>query len=527
MKSTDKIFIIALMLSLILAAGTVVAADNMTFNQSDLKSVSNETDSEQSPNDVQTNSFHDLQILINNCTDGVVNLNNDYVYNNNTDFYLSPHDNSSQEIVILLEKSNSGIHINKPVVINGNGHSIDAQNMTRIFNINADNVVLKNITFLNAKCLNPNNNYGESGLFIGGHVPLNAVIYDSEKFFDTASYKLSIASFEGGAVYCSGNNLKITDSSFIRNIADLGGAIYIEGSNSQLYNLSFSNNTANEGGAVFIEGPDASILHSKFNSNNAYAGASIGSTKSINIQNCSFSKCNRRSVILYGTNWQINNMTSSYFNSFVKFPSGLDFQYELTHIREDYYNLKIRFGVRITSIYGLPLCNDDYGYSNNKSFCLNIDGTNYNLHTDGNSQAELNLKLSNGYCKLKAYNPITNYSITKSFNIGPAIYDYSTYNVTKIKKTSSKMIAKSKVFKKNSKSKIYSVILKSKDNKALKKVWIILKINGKLFKSKTNNNGKATIKIKLNKKGTFKSKITFKGNEKYKGTSKTVKIKIK
>ena len=89
------------------------------------------------------------------------------------------------------------------------------------------------------------------------------------------------------------------------------------------------------------------------------------------------------------------------------------------------------------------------------------------------------------------------------------------------------MIAKSKVFKKNSKSKIYSVILKSKDNKALKKVWIILKINGKLFKSKTNNNGKATIKIKLNKKGTFKSKITFKGNEKYKGTSKTVKIKIK
>ena len=61
----------------------------------------------------------------------------------------------------------------------------------------------------------------------------------------------------------------------------------------------------------------------------------------------------------------------------------------------------------------------------------------------------------------------------------------------------------------------------------LKKAWVSLKINGKSFKAKTNKNGKATFKIKLNRKGTFKAKITFKGNKNYNKTSKTVKIKVR
>ena len=86
---------------------------------------------------------------------------------------------------------------------------------------------------------------------------------------------------------------------------------------------------------------------------------------------------------------------------------------------------------------------------------------------------------------------------------------------------------KSKVFAKKSKSKVYSVVLKGKGNKALKKVWISLKINKKSYKAKTNKKGKATFRIKLNKKGTFRAKITFKGDKNYKKISKTVKIKIR
>ena len=44
MKVKNKIFIFALILSLILSVGAVVAADNMTFDQSEISAVSHETE---------------------------------------------------------------------------------------------------------------------------------------------------------------------------------------------------------------------------------------------------------------------------------------------------------------------------------------------------------------------------------------------------------------------------------------------------------------------------------------------------
>ena len=52
-------------------------------------------------------------------------------------------------------------------------------------------------------------------------------------------------------------------------------------------------------------------------------------------------------------------------------------------------------------------------------------------------------------------------------------------------------------------------------------------VHGSMVGRYANRIGKATFKIKFNKKGTFKTKIIFKGNKNYKATTKTVKIKIK
>ena len=535
MKAIRKIFIVALMLSLILTVATAVAADDMTFNQGD----SNETiniehtqndyltgkDSEDysvSTQDKKSGSFHDLQMLIDNSS-GVIDLERDYIYNDTTDRYISLHD-KNHDITIYLGKSDRGIMINKSILINGNGHSIDARNMTRIFNINTDNVVLKNITFLNANCYNPHGT-PQDIFIVGGSLEANSVVYDSGKFHDESIHSVAI-SLKGGAIYCKANGLKITDSTFKGNIADNGGAIYIDGSDSQLSNLSFSNNTDYDGGALYVMGK-ATILQSKFDSNQgSHAGSSILSSGEVNIENCTFTNSNRRNVVLYGK-WQIDNMNSTYYNSFVKFTGGLDFEYELTPSHGEYHNLKITFGIRLYSLPNRPLVNDDYGYSNNKSFCLDVNGKVYNLRTDENSQSELTLKIPNGYITVKANNPITNLSISKSFNFGPYMYNYISINVDKAKKSPSKLIAKDKVFNKKKKIKAYSVVLKDKNNKNLKKAAITLKINGKLFKAKTNKYGKATFKIKLNKKGTFKAKITFNGNKNYTKTSKTVKIKIR
>ena len=98
------------------------------------------------------------------------------------------------------------------------------------------------------------------------------------------------------------------------------------------------------------------------------------------------------------------------------------------------------------------------------------------------------------------------------------------------KQTSKLTVAKSKVFKTSTKTKKYTVTLKT-DDKPLKKVKIYLKITGnkykKTFTATTNKNGKATFKItKLTKKGTYSGTITYKGSKTIKSIGKKVKISV-
>ena len=97
-----------------------------------------------------------------------------------------------------------------------------------------------------------------------------------------------------------------------------------------------------------------------------------------------------------------------------------------------------------------------------------------------------------------------------------------------VSKIPSKFIAKNKTFKSKTKTKKYSVFLKAKNGKAIKKVKITLKIKGKTYKATTNSKGKVIFKIKkLTKKGKYIATVKFKGNAIYKSCSKKVKILIK
>ena len=95
-------------------------------------------------------------------------------------------------------------------------------------------------------------------------------------------------------------------------------------------------------------------------------------------------------------------------------------------------------------------------------------------------------------------------------------------------KTGTKLVAKKKTFKVNTKVKNYKVTLKDSKGKVIKKKKVTLKIKGKTYKATTNSKGVATFKIKnLNKKGTFKAVIKFAGDSKYKAATKNVSIKVK
>ena len=61
----------------------------------------------------------------------------------------------------------------------------------------------------------------------------------------------------------------------------------------------------------------------------------------------------------------------------------------------------------------------------------------------------------------------------------------------------------------------------------MKKAKLTIKIKGKKYKATTNSKGKATFKLKLNKKGKFTGTITYAGNKYYKKITKKVKITVK
>ena len=97
-----------------------------------------------------------------------------------------------------------------------------------------------------------------------------------------------------------------------------------------------------------------------------------------------------------------------------------------------------------------------------------------------------------------------------------------------INKEKTKMTAKAKTFKRTTKTKKYTIILKNSKNKAMKKAKVTLKVKGKTYTAKTNSKGKATFKItKLTKKGTYKAVIKYNGNSYYNKVTKNIKIKIK
>ena len=84
--------------------------------------------------DGENSSFADLADDISNAG-STLDLSKDYIYNSSKDVNIS----------------DNGIVISKSIIINGNGHTIDAKGAKRIFEISASNVVLKNIIFTNGR----------------------------------------------------------------------------------------------------------------------------------------------------------------------------------------------------------------------------------------------------------------------------------------------------------------------------------------------------------------------------------------
>ncbi len=226
-----NIFLI-LFIFLLVCIGPAYSQDNLDVEDSLTESYTDSMALEENLNDIsglensnensdvlkeESKSFSDLQRTINQASSGSeIELNSDYAYTPGVD------------------SGTNGITISKAITINGKNHTIDGNELSRIFQISGQNVVLKNLNLVN------------------GH---------------SLEY--------GGAVKWTGSNGKLLNSTLTNNSASIGGAIYWGGSNGLIENNTIENNSAiSAAGAIY----DVGNVESK---NNVFNGNTPANEKDV------------------------------------------------------------------------------------------------------------------------------------------------------------------------------------------------------------------------------------------------------
>ena len=206
-----------------------------------------------------TKSFSQLNDLINSNNDDITYLNHDYAFDLSVDYnYLA------------------GINITHAVEIDGQGHTIDADNLARIFIAFNREIYFKNLILINAyspriigaisggNCINctfRNNRVKEYGGAVYGSDCVNCTFTNN-------------SAFTGGAIY----NGVATNCTFINNHARTG-VVY----GGWVIGSVFINNTANDGAGI----ADAYAAINCIFINNTASGSG-GALSSCNANNCTF-----------------------------------------------------------------------------------------------------------------------------------------------------------------------------------------------------------------------------------------------
>ena len=226
--------------------------DNQTAGDVELQSDEIEEDALEASYDT---SFSDLfnQFARSNYT-----LEKDFTFDSN-------RDTSFIDDPIRITKSN--------IVIDGKGHSIDALGNCRVFDVIGTNVILKNITFLNAK----SNEEGGAVNFVNSGSVINCNFIGNN-------------ASSGGALYFYTQS-SVINCTFEANTAGNGGAIYNRYNGVSVSNCEFRDNHARNGGAIYCDGGD--IDYSSFADNSAdYLGGAfyVDVRAQLSVQNSVFER---------------------------------------------------------------------------------------------------------------------------------------------------------------------------------------------------------------------------------------------
>ena len=274
-------------------------------------------------NGISQKSFDELKSLIDAAeSGGVLELENDFV---------------------SCRASLDKITISKRITIDGKNHTLDASQISGIFEVKAYSVSLKNINFINAKSIDDGGairwygGYGNvsncsfincqindrDGFYGGGAIawhgtPSGEAHIDNCRFIDCRSTE------KAGAIvfyepFVMNSNYYLSNCSFVNcNARSHGGAIYASDEcNLYISNCSFSNNHAKElAGAVFAT-EEMHISDSSFINNSADdEGGAILEAFRFSVSNCSFinNTAANKGGAIYSNEYYTGSVADCYFN---------------------------------------------------------------------------------------------------------------------------------------------------------------------------------------------------------------------
>lgn len=416
--------------------------------------------------------------------------------------------NDGDSIFLTTDYVGSGeISINKQISIYGNGHSIDASQASRIFKIDADNVVLNNIKFLNGNAAN-----------FGG-----AIYSDHPLKIDSCEFTNNHASYGGGAIY-SFTSIDITNSIFTKNSAENHGAIFLESSKAYLYNDKFIENSANwaSGALTSLYESNTTVDSCIFIDNmaNQYASA-ICANNEINVINSNFtSSRGNTNFIEYFDDWDGRDGSLYLRNNIMASSYLWDISYRgdtpiASPIYLEFLNQTVNSGdtVLVGNVYDdnknrIKL--DSYPKDVYNTITLEVyDKTNNlvdkpTLYLDESSGYTYTVNLKNGIYRLSG---ILSEAISKDCTVIEAILNVGDVDekfIPEVKTT----------YKKNNRN----VILTTKISPESATGSIIYEVNGNNYSS-TVKDGMASVTLYDLENGTYTVRTIYLGDDIYNRTS--------
>lgn len=493
---------------------------------SEVNETSNFTD------DAKVSGFEDLAIRVNETQENqTLTLDCDYEYQNG---------------------SIKGVVISRPMTIDGAGHTLNGKTVSRMFNVTADNVILKNIRFVNGNALGSYEMiYGGGAIYWSGNSGLienctftnntgagieNDPYEQEETTYEengTIVHLIKIRPMgcklnEGGAIVWIGENGTVSKCNFIHNgvgYPDSGGAICWRGNNGKIIDSTFLKNYAWCGAAVCWVGDNGTILSSKFLNEGISDQGLFWFGENGIIRNSILLDLFGRGAIHYaGATFDANSNfwgdTADNPNNFTKpdnvtdwFVSNVTGSHDFAN---DFDSLEIEdgsfylFSQSILPVDKSRIKSADLTkyYKSSKQFKVRVYASNgkpaagkYVKFTVGKSTVSIKTD-KNGYATLKISKKPGKYTV------------HVSYGKVKVKnKITVKSTLKTKdVTKKYKKSAKFTVKVLNSKGKAYSKQLVKIKFKGKTYKLKTDKKGIAALKLsKKLKVGKYTIKTTCNG----------------